>query len=239
MTTVFFDLGNTRLKFAVDDPSQVQALPHGADDFVARLREALPASMDRAVLALVGPMDVRALLLEELATRAKLIVIARTVPALGRLRIAYDTPAHLGVDRFLGMLSVVGDAMPTLLVGVGTALTIDLVDGSGQHLGGRIAPSPTLMRESLHAKSAALLVDGGEWSVASPFADDTVPALASGCDGAAVALIEASLALARAQFPNVRLRLHGGGAEALMAFLAEGEMLPEGTVLRGLAQFVA
>lgn len=237
MTTVFFDLGNTRLKFAVDDVSRVQVLVHGADDFLTRLREALPAKIDRAVLALVGPIDVRAMLLEELAARAKLIVIARTVPALGRLRIAYDTPAHLGVDRFLSMLSIVDDAVPTLLVGVGTALTVDLLDGEGQHHGGRIAPSPTLMRESLHAKSAALGLIGSEWSLADPFEDDTLPALASGCEGAAVALIEASLAAARAQFPDVQLRLHGGGAGALYPFLAEAGMLPEGTVLRGLAHF--
>ena len=238
MSVGYFDLGNTRLKFAIDDVSQAQAIAHAdLNAFIAELRARLPEVLDRAVLALVGPADVRVALLEELSSRAKLIVIARTVPAFGRLRIAYEVPGSLGVDRFLAMLSVVSEPKATLLVGVGTALTIDLLGADGVHHGGRIAPSPTLMRESLHAKSSALATSGGAWSAASPFAGDTMPGLASGCEGAAVALIEASLVAARAQFGEVGLLLHGGGAAALASFLEGAELLPEGTVLRGLAQF--
>src|SRR5690606_3887 len=81
-----------------------------------------------------------------------------------------------------------------LLAGVGTALTIDLLDAGGRHHGGRIAPSPTLMREMLHARAAQLPASGGAYA---EFADDTADALASGCDGAAVALVLRSLEQAR------------------------------------------
>lgn len=234
---VFFDLGNTRLKFAAEGGA-VQSLVHGDTAFAQRLREVLPDRIEHAVLALVGPFEVRAVLLDVLSRRAKLITVARTVPSLGRLRIAYAAPERLGVDRFLSMLSVVDDGVPTLLVSVGTALTLDLLDGNGVHVGGRIAPSPTLMRESLQAKSAVLPVEGGDWGNGGPFVDDTVHALASGCEGAAVALIEASLAAARSHLPGTRLLLHGGGAGELMGFLAEGTVLEDGVVLRGLARYV-
>ena len=238
MTVVYLDLGNTRLKFAVDGVQGVQSIAHGSASFVDELDAALPPRIDHAVLALVGPNDVRAALLEFLSQRAKLITVARTVPALGLLRIAYAAPERLGVDRFLSMLSVVDERLPTLLVSVGTALTVDWLDAAGRNRGGRIAPSPTLMREALNRKSSALPVAGGEWGTDAPFADDTIPALASGCEGAAVALIEASLQAARAQVPQTRLLLHGGGAPALMGYLQEGTLLNEGTVLSGLAQYV-
>ena len=77
-----------------------------------------------------------------------------------------------------------------LVCGVGTALTIDLIDADGRHLGGRIAPSPTLMREVLHARAPQLPETGGDYV---DFAADTEDALASGCEGAALALIERSL----------------------------------------------
>uniref|UniRef100_UPI00358E2AEA type III pantothenate kinase n=1 Tax=Klebsiella pneumoniae TaxID=573 RepID=UPI00358E2AEA len=73
--------------------------------------------------------------------------------------------------------------------GVGTALTIDLLDADGQHHGGRISASPTTMREALHARAVQLPATGGGYS---EFANDTADALASGCDGAAVALVERS-----------------------------------------------
>ena len=67
------------------------------------------------------------------------------------------------------------------------------------------------------------------------FADDTGDALASGCDGAAVALIERSLASATALLgAPPRLLLHGGGAPALAPRLPAMELRPH-LVLEGLA----
>ena len=117
-------------------------------------------------------------------------------------------------------------------VGVGTALTIDLLDADGRHAGGRIAPSPTLMREALHARATHLPTEGGTYH---EFATDTPDALASGCDGAAIALVERSLARARAMLGReVQPLLHGGGAEALAARV-DGARVEPALVLRGLA----
>jgi type III pantothenate kinase len=67
------------------------------------------------------------------------------------------------------------------------------------------------------------------------FANDTDDALASGCDGAAVALIERSLHEAALRLGSpVRLLLHGGGAQALLPLLPQAEHRPA-LVLDGLA----
>jgi len=128
------------------------------------------------------------------------------------------------------------ESWPALIVGVGTALTLDLVDGNGLHRGGRIAPSPTLMRESLHARAAQLPPSGGAYA---EFADDTEDALASGCEGAGIALIERSVREADALLGvRPRVLVHGGGAEALLARLAHVGHLAS-LVLDGLAHWAA
>ena len=120
------------------------------------------------------------------------------------------------------------------MVGVGTALTIDWLDADGRHRGGRIAPSPMLMREALHARAAHLPVHGGRYV---EFADDTNDALDSGCTGAALALVEHSLRVVQAQAGAVpRLLLHGGGSDALRAQLPHATDAPT-LVLEGLAQW--
>ena len=235
MSTWLFDLGNTRLKYALllanGGIGESVAIAH--DDGAAWL-DALPSG-SVACVASVASEQRRAALFDGLCTRFTRLHRVRTERVLGPLRIAYGNPAHLGVDRFLALLSQCGEG-PALVVGVGTALTLDLIDGDGLHRGGRIAPSPRTMREALHARAAQLPVDGGRYT---EFADDTDHALASGCEGAALALIERSLDAAQSllNLPPA-LCLHGGGAEALRDRLPVHRWRPD-AVLNGLARWHA
>lgn len=235
MRTWLFDLGNTRLKQAPLDADggigQVQASAHGEHD---GWLQALPQG-DVACIASVAPDARRIALLDALAGRFERLHVVRTEAALGPLRIAYAQPSHLGVDRFLALLGACG-AGPALIVGVGTALTVDLLDGQGRHRGGRIAPSPQLMREALHQRAVQLPASGGAYA---EFADDTAHALASGCDGAALALIERSLQAAQALLGAAPLLvLHGGGAQALRPRLPAHAWSPD-AVLHGLVRWHA
>ncbi|TZF80437.1 type III pantothenate kinase, partial [Cognatilysobacter lacus] len=158
MSAWLFDLGNTRLKCAplvAGVVGTVHALPHA--DFVDGLDSVLPERFDVAFVASVASDGLRVALLDALVRRCSRIELARTQAHFDGLRIAYATPARLGVDRFLAMLGARRHVPgPVLVCGIGTALTLDLVDGDGHHLGGRIAPSPQLMREALHARAPQL-----------------------------------------------------------------------------------
>ena len=235
MSTWLFDLGNTRLKCAPlhadGGIGETVAITH--DDGTEWL-DALPSG-GVACIASVASDARRAALFDALCARFTRLHRVRTERVLGPLRIAYDNPAHLGVDRFLSMLGQCGEG-PALVVGVGTALTLDLLDGDGLHRGGRIAPSPRTMREALHARAVQLPIDGG---VYAEFADDTYHALASGCEGAALALVERSLEAARSLLGVVpMLCLHGGGAAALRDRLPAHRWQPD-AVLHGLARWHA
>ena len=235
MTSWLFDLGNTRLKGAPLLPEgrlgPVQALAHeDGGDWL----DGLPQG-EVACIASVASEARRVALLDALSRRFVRLHRVHVEPRLGPLRIAYAAPERLGVDRFLAMLGQAGPD-PVLLVGVGTALTVDLLDAGGRHVGGRIAPSPQLMREALHARAAQLPEQGGRYA---EFADDTDDALVAGCEGAALALIERSLQQAQILLGTLpRLVLHGGGAASLQPRLPPHQWAPD-AVLLGLARWHA
>ncbi len=236
MSTWLFDLGNSRLKCAPlgedGHPGEVLAFAHADDGLAPDWADALPPRMGVACVASVASPERRVALLDALATRADRISVVSTQRRWQGLRVAYAQPAKLGVDRFLALLAARRRGGAWLLVGVGTALTIDLVDADGRHHGGRIAPSPTLMREALNQRAAQLPGSGGHYRV---FAADTPDALASGCLGASQALVEQSLAAARlACAGEVGVLVHGGGAPELLALLPQAVHAPA-LVLEGLA----
>ena len=238
MNRWLFDLGNSRLKCAQlhDDGSlgEVIALAHDEKIFVESLHEVLPDRADSACLASVASPALTATVVDALTARFRRISLARSSTQLAGVRIAYAEPARLGVDRFLALLAAHarGGNQPWLIAGVGTALTIDLLDAEGLHRGGRIGPSPRVMREALHHAAVQLPAQGGSYL---EFAADTADALASGCEGAALGLIERSLRQAEQMLGTApTLLLHGGGVDALTSHLPDALRAPS-LVLEGLA----
>ncbi|GAB2509310.1 type III pantothenate kinase [Lysobacter humi (ex Lee et al. 2017)] len=237
MSAWLFDLGNTRLKCAPLEgmrPGRVHALAHATGTIADALDAVLPPRIEVAHVASVAGEALRVELLDALARRCARIELARTQAAWAGVRIAYAAPARLGVDRFLAMLGArarIDGAV--LLVGVGTAVTIDLLDADGLHRGGHIAPSPELMREALHARAPHLPAQGGarvDWAL------DTDDALESGCHGALLGLVRESLARTRMLLGEVTLCLHGGGIEPLRDAWPEARCEPS-LVLDGLARW--
>lgn len=238
MNTWLFDLGNSRLKLAPlrdGTVGEVRAIGHDGSGFEPGWLQRLPDSFELACLATVAPSMLTVQLLDALVARGNRITIARTQTAFAGVRIAYAQPRRLGVDRFLALLAArARDASPALVVGIGTAMTVDLLDADGCHRGGRIAPSPALMRAALHQRAPVLAADGGHYQ---EFAADTDDALVSGCEGAALGLVARSLeAAAQLLGSPPTLLLHGGGAPALLPRLPQAMHAPA-LVLEGLAHW--
>ena len=137
------DLGNSRLKVAPWTPEggvgAVQAWAHGAADFAPSMQRWLAGVQpgDRCWLASVASSELTAAVAEALASHGNPATRARTQAECAGVRIAYAEPSRLGVDRFLALLAAQARGNgPWLLVSAGSALTVDLLDASGQHRGG-------------------------------------------------------------------------------------------------------
>ena len=106
---------------------------------------------------------------------------------------AYSSPEKLGVDRWMSLLgawTISNDA--ACIVDCGTAVTIDVLNDKGQHLGGLIVPGLELMQDSLVSQANGIPEDEEFEPPDSPslLARDTSSAVAAGSLYALVALVE-------------------------------------------------
>ena len=239
---LLFDLGNTRMKIACRDAVGVRALAAlawDAPDFLAQWHALELAVPERIAIANVTRSHRLDALQALLSVRFPAVPtrIAQTQAQCGRLRIAYAQPEKLGVDRFLALLAASQSAQLQLLVGVGTAMTIDALAADGQHFGGSIVPGLRLMREAM--TRAAPNVDWHEGAYCTDFASNTASALESGIWCALAGSVERSvqrLAMRAESAPQIIL--HGGDAPMLAAQLGTPARRDALLVMRGLAAYL-
>lgn len=154
MRQLWLDLGNTRLKYWLTDHSG--QLEHGAELHLQSPADLLLGLTDRFArfaaqrVLISSVLDARAnQRIEKILTRLAVPVqFAQVLPECHGLLTGYDDPSRLGIDRWLQVLALAGQGQQYLVVGCGTALTLDLLNDQ-QHLGGYILPSLYLQREAL------------------------------------------------------------------------------------------
>jgi type III pantothenate kinase len=274
---LLLDVGNSRLKwamlrqryrrrqdFAVQGAVDLKALRHAAAAWPRLFNAAGTPDLIYAcnVAGAAVERQIRAA-----AARAGLGAphFARTLAAAAGVRNGYREPWRLGADRWVGLVGARHEhpGKDLCLVGLGTAMTIDLLAASGRHLGGSLIPGPRLMIESLLMNTAGIRRRAGGWGVASSFdlafgaqqapgasrkpvqvpalfAHDTHAGLLAGARHACAALIEHAMRQARSQLGRrPRLILAGGAAVAITPLLSGRYWREDDLVLRGLAVLAA
>lgn len=239
---LLLDLGNTRLKWALESGGRWQAQGAAAwsEDpaLLASTWQALPVPSAVFGASVVDEPREQAVAAQVRALFGLGIHWLRTPASACGVRNAYPEPARLGVDRFLAMVAAhAAGAGDCVLVGVGTALTLDALTAGGQHLGGLIAPGPRLMQQALLGATArvrprndGVLVDA---------ADNTSDAVVSGCWQAAAALVERFVGRMAPRLGGTpAVRLDGGDAAELAPLLDLRTSMVEHGVLHGLAVWV-
>ncbi len=234
---LLLDFGNTRLKWALTMPSRV-LLRQGAIEYAPAVLDdwchMLAAENIRQIrYASVVTSMLEADVLSRFPVPAERFEVTA---AAGSLRNAYGTPHTLGVDRWaaaIGAWSLVAE--PCLVVGAGTATTIDLIDSEGSvgvYRGGLILPGIDLMLHSLHQRTAHLPAATGSYRAAPDVADNTHDAMTSGAIEATCGAIERMGQRLPADAPWL---VHGGCAALLQVALGDRLRIAEDLVLAGLA----
>jgi type III pantothenate kinase len=149
----------------------------------------------------------------------------------------YHNASDLGSDRWCAMIGTcqVADSA-FIVVDTGSALTVDMVNESGQHLGGYIAPGLSMMKKSLGLHTAQVKVDAAQNLTPSlSLAQSTKECVEAGIHLSAVKLIEAVFENESRQVKTLQCYLTGGDANLIAGLLGFKCVIMPDIVLRGLA----
>lgn len=239
------DVGNTRIKWATHadgELTDMDSFVHAGDPVAAAdaLLARFTTAPDIVLVANVAGPAFDAALSDGIRARWNLDArFATSQKAAGRVRNAYRDVTKLGVDRWLAVLAA-ADRYPgaTCVVDAGTAVTIDLVDAGGAHLGGYIVPGLDLMWSALTEDTGNLGRftagdDVGRPETPAP-GRDTGEAIGHGSLAAICALIERCAGGLAAHNRDVVVVVTGGDAGRIVPHLAvDLEYRPQ-LVLEGL-----
>ena len=152
----------------------------------------------------------------------------------GNLTIAYETPSELGVDRFLAMLGAIENypSANLLVIDLGSALTIDIVNDDGVHKGGLIMPGLMALRKSFTKFST----ENMSQSLAG-LQNNTKDAWLSGTETMLIVTIKEQIKDFQSQYSNGVVLLTGGDITKLSNELPQSLNYFENLVLDGLVSY--
>lgn len=218
--TLLIDIGNTRIKWATLQAGELSAQSAAAhagwgSAELSRFVLAAVTRPEAVMVSNVGGQRIGDALVAAVhgAWSIEPTFVHSTAQA-GGVRNAYPDPAKLGVDRFMGMIGARSlFKEPVCIASVGTAMTVDAVDGDGRHLGGVIVPGPDLMVSSLLRNTSDIAVRAAQGEVGhGVFADNTLGAIRQGAVSALAALVERSVEAMQAELGHAPTLLLTGGA---------------------------
>jgi type III pantothenate kinase len=245
MAVLLIDIGNTRIKWARFDGRRLgtrhAALHSGwsSADYARRIFNS-GRGLDRVVAASVAGSHVNRALTAA-ARRASLAVkFVLVTRRAGGVSVGYLEPWRWGVDRFVAAVGAhqLFRGVDVCVVGVGTAMTIDLIARSGRHLGGVIIPAPALMVDTLLKGTHGIRrrAQGGAPGRGRLFGRSTRAAIVQGSRYAAAATIDRAVEEARLLLGRKPLVvMTGGQAPAVRPLVHSSCVGIADLVLRGLA----
>jgi len=246
MSLLLIDAGNTRLKWArltegrMDSHHAAAVADWDSSQFAARLiGRRIPARI--VVSSVAGPQIGRRLVAAARLCGAPAPQFVRSQRAAAGITTQYREPWRLGVDRFVAVIGAhhLAAGEPAMVASIGTAATIDLVDGRGRHRGGAILPGPKLMVNSLLQQTHGIRRRAQGRAAGSGgdlFARSTREAIEQGALYAVAAAIDRGVEDALAELGRKPLvLLTGGAAGAIKALLRNSCVSIPDLVLHGLA----
>ena len=237
---LLIDIGNTRLKWALEKEGllgESQAIFHQKKSFTSQLKKewgSLPRP-NAIGISCVSSNKIKARVIaiaKEYWNEVEIIVATSSKHAFG-VTNNYLHPHKLGVDRWLCLISSYYYYQQAVwVIDCGTAVTIDLINESGQHQGGVISAGLQLMKTALSTQTDGLRFIDKNYPLG--LSNQTDKAIFSGTLYAIIGLIEQLLV----QYPDKpMLILTGGDAKTVAKNLLHPTHIEPNLVLKGLALY--
>ncbi|WP_029933702.1 type III pantothenate kinase [Thiomicrospira pelophila] len=168
-------------------------------------------------------------------------IVESSMMLLG-IKNSYANPVQLGIDRLLAMGAAYYQVKHSacIVVDIGTAVTLDCVDQTGNHLGGLIVPGKDLMLKSLKSESAKLDISRAfnlELSDLPLLGKNTQDGVHLGIHFMIVNFIQQQVEKVHNTLlaeQKTSLFLTGGGSKVFRQTLGEDWIYEPGLVLKGL-----
>lgn len=239
MVKLIIDRGNTALKWQVLKAGVVheQGRALNSVPLVDVLQPLTGVRFTSIYVSNVGSVDFCKQLTEWAAEHHQLPpVFVESIRTACGVTNAYARPEQLGVDRWLAMIAAHKLCRGMLcVVDIGTALTMDFLDGNGVHLGGFIVPGVELMKTSLLGQTEKIALQNKERVSHSLLGKNTNEAVFFGIEQMLQAFIEQKMAQMQVEYQQViSLVLTGGYAKNLAAGLSIPHQVHNELVLDGL-----
>jgi type III pantothenate kinase len=233
------DIGNSRIKWALWEHGRITrkgsfgfSRENAAQAFNA-LNELPP--QQHVMVACVAGGAVEQALQEWMQLRWSVSPeFLHTTAEMGGITNAYANPSQHGVDRWAALLGAHAEYEgPLCIIDAGTAITVDLIDAEGRHLGGRILPGLQMMRDALLAGAEGIQHTEG---AVRDFANNTAEAVSSGTlHMLQAALAEICSSAGRRLGNSMRIIITGGMSEQIMSLAGLPELMYEpDLVMKGL-----
>lgn len=150
------------------------------------------------------------------------------------VRSRYERPEQLGPDRWAALIGARSlHSGACLVVGAGTATTVDMLAADGSFLGGAILPGVELMRFVLHEHTGRLPIQEG---LLRDMPRNTVDAIETGCRHALAGAVERMYRAFRELDDKPLCIVSGGAGPSLVDQLSMPRRSVPNLVLHGLAR---
>lgn len=229
------DIGNSRVKFAVVTANEILCTGNLEDD--NHLQKLLEQCKGVYIAAVGQPARLTRIMKTVKASHRPCRELHTSEQAFG-LNCAYPNPAKLGLDRWLVMLGARRHSSKAFAVlDLGTAITCDFVNSSGQHQGGWICPGIQMMRKSLTHNTAQVSINQQHWYQGS-IGTDTEECVDSGCLTLARGLVDRAEQYLKKQCSDYEIFVCGGDGDKFVSDCVQNiRHIPE-LIFYGMMNFV-
>ncbi len=151
---------------------------------------------------------------------------------------SYQSPLKLGVDRWVCLIGAHAiNKAPVCVVDCGTAVTVDVLNKNGEHLGGMITPGVQLMKSALLNNTSDIAEAGNKSS--GFLGKCTADAVQNGAIHSIAGLIERVVRELEKEHREIfQLILTGGDAELIKSHLNCDVRLVSDLALKGLSVII-
>lgn len=229
------DIGNSLVKYAVFyNQTLVWEDRSTPDLFLSKIKalfEGYP-KISHAILCPVGEVPKKDRDVVALFCPVHVLNPASRVP----FKNSYATPQLLGADR-IALTTAAFYQYPqrnTLVIDAGTCITYDVVNDTGEYMGGAIAPGVTMRYKALHAYTTALPLLKPETELLTFIGNSTQSCMHSGVINGVACEVDGMIDRYRSHFQEIKVVLTGGDAPLLAKKLKNTIFADAKLLLQGL-----